>query len=94
VLAQETPISKRMSGSTPFAVSLLPQDDINILLAEEMKDRFVGPMPVQKFMDDYLPRLPGQDACPHIHEQRFREIPEGASEKSFYALLVRNSKII
>ncbi|KAG2115711.1 hypothetical protein BD769DRAFT_1363258 [Suillus cothurnatus] len=77
-----------MSGSTPFAVSLLPQDDINSLLAEEMKDRFVGPMPVQKFMDDYLPRLPGQEACPHIHEQHFRKIPEGASEKSFYTLLV------
>ncbi|KAG2084912.1 hypothetical protein BD769DRAFT_1681925 [Suillus cothurnatus] len=89
VLAQETPISKRMSGSTPFAVSLLPQDDINSLLAEEMKDRFVGPMPVQKFMDDYLPRLPGQEACPHIHEQHFRKIPEGASEKSFYTLLRR-----
>jgi hypothetical protein len=83
-----------MSGSTPFSVSQPPpQDEIKILLAEEMKDRFVGPMPVQKFMDDYLPGLPGQEACPHVDEQHFRKIPEGASEKSFYTLLVRNSKI-
>ncbi|KAG1898025.1 uncharacterized protein F5891DRAFT_1240372 [Suillus fuscotomentosus] len=72
----------------PFSVSQpLSQDDIKILLAEEMKDRFVGPMPAQKFMDDYLPRLPGQE-CPHVDEQHFRKIPEGASEKSFYVLLV------
>jgi hypothetical protein len=91
---QEMPISKRMSSSTPFSVFLLLQDDINILLAKEMKDRFIGPMPVEKFMDDYLPQLPGQETCPHIHEQYFCEIPEGASKKSFYMLLVRNSKII
>ncbi|KAG1763736.1 hypothetical protein EV702DRAFT_1156666 [Suillus placidus] len=78
-----------MSGSTPFSVSHLPQqDDIKIMLAEETKDRFVGPMPVQTFMDDYLPRLPGQEACPRVDEQPFRKIPEGASEKSFYTLLV------
>ncbi|KAG2131428.1 uncharacterized protein EDB93DRAFT_1108121 [Suillus bovinus] len=80
---------KRMSGSTPFAVSQLPpQDEIKILLAEEMKDRFVGPMPPAKIYGWTICRdYPGQEACPHIHEQHFRKIPEGASEKSFYTLL-------
>lgn len=71
----------------PFSVSQPPsQDDIKILLAEEMKDRFVGPMPAQKFMDDYLPRLPGQE-CPHVDEQHFRKIPEGRCYEAIHTRL-------
>ena len=90
---KETPISKRMSGSSLFSVSHLPeQDDIKVMLAQETKGRFVGPMPVQHFMDEFLLKLPGQKACPRVNKQPFRKIPEGATEKSFYMLLVSTSR--
>jgi hypothetical protein len=91
-VATETPISKRMSGSSLFSVSHLPeQDDVKVMLAQETKGRFVGSMPVQSFMDEFLPKLLGQKVCPRVNKQPFRKIPEGATEKSFYALLVSHS---
>lgn len=47
---------------------------------------------MQHFMVVFLLKLPGQKACPRVNKQPFRKIPEGATEKSFYMLLVSTSR--
>ncbi|OJA08116.1 hypothetical protein AZE42_11114 [Rhizopogon vesiculosus] len=77
-----------MSGSSLFSVSHLPeQENIKVMLAQETKGRFVGPMPVQCFMDEFLPKSPSLKVCPRVNKEPFRKIPEGPTEKSFYMLL-------
>jgi hypothetical protein len=79
-----TPIAKRVNHAHLNADPPPSQDTMNLLLAEETKGRYVGPLPVQDFLDDYMPgdqkpRTTGLDL-----EQLSKVATHGQREEDMY----------
>ena len=64
-----------MSGSQPYSSSSPKHDsETRLRLAEETEGLFLGPMPYQKFLDTFLPRVPNASPCPPA-EGVFHQVP-------------------
>lgn len=55
----DTPVKLTSSSTLPFTTHSKFRIDAHETLAQEMKDYLVGPMPIDSFLDDFFPKLPG-----------------------------------
>ncbi|KAH7887115.1 hypothetical protein F5I97DRAFT_1967128, partial [Phlebopus sp. FC_14] len=72
-----------MSGSVPF--SCLPpskDDEIKKILAIETSGRYVGPMPVEEFLQRFLPS--SKTPCPTLSQDVFDNVSGASSETAMY----------
>lgn len=78
------PTKKTLSNSKPYAAAPNPkQEETNKDLGTEMRGHFVGPMPVQEFLDEFmsLPEDGGQ--CPTVPSTLFHSVMgEGVNNES------------
>ena len=79
-LPANTPHNRKQSGTMPFSSSHIniTADARNAALADETVGHIVGPMPVEKFLELYVPEAPNdipfvQDKADEM-QSRFREI--------------------
>ncbi|KAH7884228.1 hypothetical protein F5I97DRAFT_1957019 [Phlebopus sp. FC_14] len=79
-----------MSNSVPFS-SEPPskEDELKRLLATETSGRYIGPMPVEDFLDEFLPEVDTEDTCPTIPPDVFKNVTEASSETAMYPQFVR-----
>ena len=84
-LRASTPVKNTCNSATKFAATIQPLKVLHHDMDSEMRKHFVGPMPVRKFLDDFLPvqlpqpqkRLPG-----------FQSVPSCGPEKAMYSKFV------
>ena len=50
-----SPVTNACNNATKFATNTPPQEVLCKRLDSEMRKTFVGPVPVSKFLDDFLP---------------------------------------
>ncbi|KAH7881734.1 hypothetical protein F5I97DRAFT_1932577 [Phlebopus sp. FC_14] len=91
LLPGETPVAKRMSNSVPFS-SEPPskEDELKRLLATETSGRYIGPMPVEAFLDEFLPEVDTEDTCPTIALDVFKNVTEASSETAMYPQFIQS----
>ncbi|KAH7884221.1 hypothetical protein F5I97DRAFT_1968348 [Phlebopus sp. FC_14] len=91
LLPGETPVAKRMSNSVPFS-SEPPskEDELKRLLATETSGRYIGPMPVEAFLDEFLPEVDTEDTCPTIPPDVFNDVTEASSEMAMYPQFIQS----
>jgi hypothetical protein len=59
-----TPVSKKTSGSHTYASEIHDRESANYRLALETSGLFLGAMPVQRFLDKFLPMCQDTPECP------------------------------
>ncbi|KAH7887107.1 hypothetical protein F5I97DRAFT_1106621 [Phlebopus sp. FC_14] len=78
-----------MSGSVPF--SCLPpskDDEIKKILAIETSGRYVGPMPVEEFLQRFLPS--SKTPCPTLSQDVFDDVSGASSETAMYPQFIQS----
>ncbi|KAF9235367.1 hypothetical protein BU15DRAFT_78034 [Melanogaster broomeanus] len=79
---QSTPAVKK---DGPHSTELPPaQMDANFKLAVEMKGRFVGPMPVELFLEKYLTSTVKVEDYPAVPRDAFSKVATAVDEKQMY----------
>lgn len=63
-----TPISNKTSGSYTYASETHKRDFANFGLAHETSGLFLGPMPPQQFLNNFLPISQDTPKCPNSKE--------------------------
>ncbi|KAI0062065.1 hypothetical protein BV25DRAFT_1885897 [Artomyces pyxidatus] len=87
--AGSTPISKKTSNFYPFSSGFRMTDDAQRDLAFDVHGKFVGPMGVQDFIDEFLPvSLPPGDEPKGKREIDFKAVPAAKGEPLMYDPLV------
>ncbi|KAF9237768.1 hypothetical protein BU15DRAFT_75760 [Melanogaster broomeanus] len=82
-----TPIINKPS---PYSTELpTAQDQDNLKLAEEMQNRFVGPMPVKEFFKNYLKPV---ETEPVVPSDPFRAVAEARNEAQMYEPFIQAIK--
>ncbi|KAH7923493.1 hypothetical protein BV22DRAFT_581095, partial [Leucogyrophana mollusca] len=82
---EATPISYRMSGVAAFSsTSPSPHETFERELASETTGRYVGPMPVDKFLATFLPSDEPFLTLSTAQNRLFRNIMSGSSERAMY----------
>jgi hypothetical protein len=85
-----TPILKKESTSQVFSSMHLGRDERITAMSKEISGRIVGPVKVENFLNQYLPKAP--TACPKITAetlQRYKSFSESSSEFAMYKPWVR-----
>ena len=80
-----TPITYKASGASNYSSKKQHRVDANELLANEIMDKFLGPMPPDLFLKWYLPLDKPNAECP---ESEWPEICKGMKEAGMYPLFV------
>ncbi|KIJ07407.1 hypothetical protein PAXINDRAFT_19396, partial [Paxillus involutus ATCC 200175] len=79
---ESTPLVKKAG---PYSSELPPnQMEINMKLAEEMDGRFVGPMPVEVFLEKYLTSTIKIEDQPVVPRDAFSKVAAAGDEKQMY----------
>jgi hypothetical protein len=82
-----TPIVPKTTGSLPHSSSPVERDEFYQQLAHETRGRFVGPMPLQDFMNHYLPPRLGDAPMPSVGDNLFAGL-RNAAERDTYPIVV------
>jgi hypothetical protein len=93
--SQSTPMLIRSSTFNPYSSNHPTRDDRMNEMRNKMHGRFLGPMPVEKFLDEFLPceqklpiwRIPAS-------RRKFKEMRAQTEEKHMYPLLVRSIYVV
>ena len=64
----------------------LPADKLYLVLDEEMRQSFIGPLPVETFLNDFLP---AEAVPPPLFSPGFEEVANATCETDMYAPFVR-----
>ena len=80
-----TPITYKASGASNYSSKKQHRVDANKLLANEIMDKFLGPMPPDLFLKWYLPLDKPNLECP---DSEWPEICKGMKEAGMYPLFV------
>ena len=82
-----TPVSKKTSGSHTYASEIHDRDSANYRLALETSGLFLGAMPLQQFLDKFLPMSQDAPKCP-TSTGAFASVEGKKKEISMYAPFV------
>ena len=87
-ISTSTPISNKTSGNHSFASETHDRDSANYRLAQETSGSFLGAMPPEQFLKEFLPT--GQDTpeCPNS-EGAFASLSSSNKEVDMYTPFVR-----
>lgn len=85
----ETPISKKVSGATPYTSLHYKRDTRMNHLGSEMKGKFAGPMCPKEFLQVFLPFKRGVlQKMPKRMKKSFRHVAEQGLETAMYEPMV------
>ena len=85
----ETPISKKVSGATPYTSMHYERDTRMNNLGLEMKGKFAGPICPKQFLQVFLPFKPRElQQMPKRMKKPFRRVAEQKVETAMYELMV------
>jgi len=92
-LPQSTPIKTGSSTTLPYTTTQKYRIDSCTALADEIKPYLVGPMPAQKFLDDFFPAgdLTDLESVPKFTPDCYRGTVEAKAEKLAYKPFVSSS---
>ena len=79
---ESTPVKKKYGPDLTFASETKNFKEIRSQLGKEMDGRWVGPMPVDDFLKEFL--HPTDAPLPDIPEDPFKKVPEGGVESARY----------
>jgi hypothetical protein len=91
LLVQSTPIKTGISSTAPFTTNQKFRIESRTAMGKEMKKFLVGPMPADKFLDDFFPvsgLLPGFDTVPHFKNNNYYSTLAAERETEAYAPFV------
>lgn len=85
----ETPISKKVSGATPYTSMHYKRDTRMNNLGSEMKGKVAGPICPREFLQVFLPfKAGGLQQPPRRMKQPFRRVAEQTVETAMYGPMV------
>lgn len=86
---QSSPVSNKKSSREHFETTTRdPEAAIDYKgLMKEMRNQFVGPMPMHTFIEKFMPKCDNQPALPLNHQKHFQKLK---GEKGFEAKFVRS----
>jgi hypothetical protein len=79
-----TPIKSKLTGAVDWSAVQLKNDVLRQRIEQEMKGYFLGPMPVEDFLDTFMPER-ATPPCPHAD---FSQMASQTSEKGMYEAFV------
>jgi hypothetical protein len=86
----ETPISKKISGATPYTSTHYKRDTRMNDLGTEMKGKFAGPIPPSEFLQTFLPFKRGElGRMPGRRKKAFQRVADQKTEVAMYGPMVR-----
>ena len=83
-----TPISNKTSGNHSFASETHDRDSANNRLAQETSGSFLGAMPPEQFLKEFLPTSQDTPECPNS-EGAFASVSSANKEVDMYTPFVR-----
>jgi hypothetical protein len=87
--SHETPISKKISGATPYTSMHYKRDARMNDLGSEMKGKFAGPICPQEFLQVFLPFKAGRlQKLPRRMKEPFRRVAKQTAETAMYGPMV------
>jgi hypothetical protein len=85
----ETPLSKKVSGATPYTSMHFKRDARMKELGEEMKGKFAGPISPSVFLKTFLPFERGElSRMPQRQKKKFQRVADATKESSMYKPMV------
>ena len=82
VATESTPAKKKYGPDLTFTSTVKKFDKVRNQLGKEMDGCWLGPMPVDDFLEEFL--RPGDTPLPDIPEDPFKKVPEGGAESARY----------
>lgn len=76
-----SPIKRNLQGTLPHSAQISSAAQIRKALAEEMAGHWVGPMPVQDFLNEFVP-LASDTTVPPLLTDHFRTMPPSPKRES------------
>lgn len=85
----DTPAHNRLSSTHPFTSTAQEYDPVFVVAAEEMKNKFFGPISINQFLEYYLPI--NNIAMPEWDPESFRHVASSScsGETQMYDPMVR-----
>ena len=80
--SESTPAKKEYGPDLTFASETKNFEEVRSQLGKEMDGHWVGPMPVEDFLKEFL--RPTDASLPDIPEDPFKKVPEGGVESARY----------
>ena len=88
-ILNEMPLSKKVSGTTPYMLMHYKRDTRMNVLGTEMKGKFAGPIPPLDFMQTFLPFGRGElKRMPGRRKKVFQSVAEQEAETAMYGPMV------
>ena len=81
--SESTPITKKHGPNSPYSTAEEDLKAIRLQLAKEMEGRWLGAMPVDDFVEKYLPLGKNSKPLPELHRNPFENIPNGVESQRY-----------
>ena len=82
VPSESTPAKKKYGPDLTFTSTFKKFDQARHHLGKEMVGRWLGAMPVDEFIEQFLP--PANAQLPELHQNPFKDVPEEGLESARY----------
>ena len=76
-LSESTPVTKKHGPDSQFTSAGEDLKAVRLQLAKEMEGRWLGAMPIDDFVEKYLPLGKNPKPLLDLHENPFENIPDG-----------------
>ncbi|KAF5392684.1 hypothetical protein D9757_000919 [Collybiopsis confluens] len=87
-LLHETPAHARLSSTYPFTSTTQDVNSVFAVAAEDMKEKYFGPIQVSEFLKYYLPKHAQTPPLPDINYAAFRRVASQPAEPHMYEPLI------
>ncbi|KAF5386277.1 hypothetical protein D9757_008595 [Collybiopsis confluens] len=84
----DTPAHARMSSILPFTTTVQEFDPVFVIAAEEMTDKYFGPISPSEFLDLYLPNNEKIPPIPPFDPQSFTKVASQPTEIPMYDYMI------
>ena len=81
--SESTPVTKKHGPNLPYSTAEEDLKAIRLQLAKEMEGRWLGAMPVDDFVERYLPRGNNSKPLPDLQRNPFENIPDGVESQRY-----------
>ena len=80
--SESTPAKKKYGPDLPYASAVKTFEEVRSHLGREMNGRWLGAMPVDAFLDNYLPAT--EESLPELRAKPFGKVPSEGVETARY----------
>ena len=81
--SESTPVTKKHGPNSSYSTTEEDLKAIRIQLAKEMEGRWLGAMPVDDFVEQYLPLGKNSKPLPDLRRNPFENIPNGVESQRY-----------